>query len=372
LPGLDQFDQQRDLQLKHRVGAAKARRAWRYLPLVLAALAFSCRGGARVDELRRFPAPMSRATEPAAAAPARLPPISDEQRRKGHGECNPPDPLELGPYAMYRPLSIGRILVPQKGGHTADMGYDVLVHFHGSDAVRRILVQVTRGLVLVLVDKGNGGGGYARALKSGAAFPALRRSIEAELRHASGDPRAHIRHLAVSTWSAGEVAIDRLLQHEQAGIDAYVILDGLHAVWKRGRPHAPELDSLDPAFVERARVLSERAESGQAVFVLTHSAVDPVSYPSTTLTAHLLERQLQLTPKKLDPGADPFGQTSTIDRGALHIWSFAGKNEAAHCAQLFHIARVVSEILEPAWGTPQMDRSVPPTPLPDWEKRRRR
>ena len=89
------------------------------------------------------------------------------------------------------------------------------------------------------------------------------------------------------------------------------------------------------------------------------------------MTAHLLERELRLKPKSLDPGADPLGQISAVDRGALHIWGFAGKNEAAHCAQLFQIVRVVRDMLEPTWDTPRMDRDVPRTPVPAWEKHRR-
>lgn len=298
-------------------------------------------------------------------------PLTDELRIKGFSECNPYDPLELGPYALYRPLYMGRILIPQKGGHTADMGYDVWVHFHGSEAVRKLLVQVTRGLVLVLVDKGNGGGPYAKALRSPAIFPELRRSIEAELRHASGDERAHIRHLGVSAWSAGEVAVDKLLEQKQPGIDAFVILDGLPGGWKPGAPHLAELDTLDVAFIQHALDLAKRARTGAPMFFLTHSEVDPVTYPSTTLSARLLLRELGLKETPVDPGSERYGQLSTVDEGALHVWGFRGKDEGAHCSQLMQITRIVGDVIEPAWDTPAMDRSVPPTPLPAWERRRR-
>ncbi len=300
-----------------------------------------------------------------------LEPLTDELRVKGFGECNPHDPLELGPYALYRSLSMGRILIPQKGGHTEDMGYDVLVHFHGSVAVRKLLVQVARGTTLVMIDKGNGGGPYVRALRNPEKFMELRHSIEAELRHQSKDERAHIRHMAVSAWSAGAVAVDALLKQKQPGIDAYIVLDGLPAGYKPGAPHVPELQNLDVAFVEPELEVAKLARTGAPTFVLTHSEVVPVDGPSTTLSARLLLRGLGLTERPVDPGQEPYGQISSVDERALHVWGFRGKDERAHCAQLTQIARIVTEVLEPAWDTPPMDRSVPRTPLPAWERRRR-
>ena len=55
-------------------------------------------------------------------------PLTDELRDKGFSECNPYDPIDLGPYSFYERVSLGRMLIPQKGGHTADMGYDVVIH----------------------------------------------------------------------------------------------------------------------------------------------------------------------------------------------------------------------------------------------------
>ena len=66
-------------------------------------------------------------------------PITRELRQRGYHECYPPDPMGLGPYAPMRNLSTGHVYVPQRGGHTEDMGFDVLVHFHGLDPIRKDL-----------------------------------------------------------------------------------------------------------------------------------------------------------------------------------------------------------------------------------------
>ena len=147
----------------------------------------------------------------------RLEPLTPELRQKGFHECNPHDPLGLGPYAPYERLSLGRALIPQKGGHTSDMGFDVLIHFHGGEAVRKALVQVTRGLTLVMVDLGMGGGGYSKMLGAPSTFPHLLMSIENALKRKTGDSRAHIRHLALSSWSAGSVAINKIMEQDHTG-----------------------------------------------------------------------------------------------------------------------------------------------------------
>ena len=131
-----------------------------------------------------------------------------------------------------------------------------------------------------------------------------------------------------------------------------------------------ELDTLDVAYVDHALGLAKRARTGAPIFVLTHSEVVPISYPSTTLSARLLLRELGLQEMPVDLGPERYGQNSTVDEGALHVWGFRGKDEGGHCAQLTQLARIVTDVIEPAWDTPAMDRSVPPTPLPDWERGR--
>jgi hypothetical protein len=297
-----------------------------------------------------------------------LAPLTDTLRAKGFNECNPHDPLGLGPYSPFVRLPIGRMLIPQKGGHTPDLGYDVLVHFHGADPVRRLLVQVTRGLVLVLIDKGVGGGPYSRALASKQVFPILRRGIESALKRHSNNEAAHIRHLAVSSWSAGYAAVSKILQQEVPDIDAYVILDGLHGAWKQGARRAAEIKSLDARFIEREIELARRAQQGESTFVLTYSDVEPYTYPSTRTTAALLVHELGLKQKRRDPGKDPFGQIAELDERGLHVWGYRGGDKMGHCAQLWTMPKIATEYLERVWKTPAMDRNVEPQPLYPWKR----
>lgn len=334
------------------------------------ALATGLRAGpvAKVTSFfRRF------ATPQAAAAPARVAPereqlvaerLSDELRKKGFHECFPHDPIGLGPYTPFKNLSMGRIAMPQRGGHTPEMGYDVLIQFHGHSPVRKTFVQVARGTVYVGIDRGLGSGPYSDAFGNPDVFPALLKSIEAALKKHSGDPRAHIRHLALSAWSAGYGAVNEILKYGDDRIDAVVLLDGLHAAWNpAARSRDAGLSSLSSLPLGPTFRFAKRALRGEKLFFFTHSEVVPETYPSTRQTADLLLAELGVARTAVSPGEERFGQTSTADVKGLHVWGFRGANEHAHCSHIPHIERVLS-MLEDAWHTPAMDRSVPFTPAP--------
>ena len=295
-------------------------------------------------------------------------PLGDELRRQGYNECNTYDVLGLGPYSPYRRVYKGQIAIPQRGGHTADFGYDVLVHFHGHTAVMKTLAQVARGITYVGIDLGLGSGAYSDAFPTRAHANKLLVSITRALQEHANDPRAHIRHLALSAWSAGYGGVNELLKHISDDVDAVVLLDGLHAAWSPVSGRRGTLDAVTAGPIQPTLDFANQALEGQKLFIFTHSTIDPVSYPSTEMTAMFLEQQLGLVPLKSAPSADRYGLTSTVDRGGLHIWSYSGNDKQAHCSHIAHIEHVVRDVLEPEWNTPPMARDVAPTPAPNLGK----
>ncbi len=290
-------------------------------------------------------------------------PLTEELRRRGYNECNPHDPLGLGPYQPYTKVKFGRLTIPQRGGHSDDYGYDVLVHFHGHDPMRKILAQVSRGMAYVGVDMGLGSGPYADAFLAKESFAGFRASIERGLKKASGVPSAHIRHLALCAWSAGYGAINEILKHGDDGIDAVVLLDGLHARFDPASPPGRRQRKVLADFIEPTFRFAERAAKGEKIFIFSHSEIDPGSYPSTALTAQALLHRIGVEP--VAQQADGlFTIVSRADRNGLHVWGSKGGDELAHCAHITLIEDVLGEILEPTWHTPLMDRDVPPTPAP--------
>ncbi len=304
----------------------------------------------------------------AAAAPVlRAQPITDEMRRRGIHECNPPDPLGLGPYAPYRHVTQGRIAIPQRGAHTPDLGFDVLVHFHGADPTRKTLVQVARGVAFVAVDKGMGSGPYADAFLMKDRWPGLKASITSALRAHTGDQRAHIRHLGLSAWSAGYGAVNQIVKQDADGVDAVILLDALHGSWRFGsaeRDH-DRTSSVDLGYIAPIVEYARRAQQGEKLFVLTHSRIDPKQYPGVGITADALLHELGEQRTEVREPAGLLTQVGAVDTKGLHVWSFDGRNERTHCAHISLIARALTTVVEPAWDTPAMDRDVASTPAPE-------
>ena len=296
---------------------------------------------------------------------AELPKLDAEQltaslRKRGYHECNPHDPIGLGPYDNYRTTRArGRLLIPQKGGHTPDMGFDVLIHFHGGEPVRKTLVQVARGVTFVGVDLGINSGPYQKAFQSPGTFQVLRDSIEENLRDKTGDSRAHIRNLGLSAWSAGYGAVNEILKLSNHGVDSVALLDGLHAGFDPAFGGMNSRRPLSGLNIEPILDFAREAQRGEKLFVFTHSEVDPVTYPSTKRTADFVLSQLGIPRTPAAESNLPFALTSRADQKDFHVWAYTGGDTKAHCEHITFIAPIVRDLIEPRWDTPPMDRNVP-------------
>jgi hypothetical protein len=276
--------------------------------------------------------------------------LTPELRARGYNACYMPD-AGFGGYTHWQRVGMGHMIAPLRGGRTEDGGYDVVIHFHGREAVRRAFVEVARGVVLVGVDLGSTSAPYQRAFERAEAFTELLDRVTQGLALHSGDPRAHVRHLAVSSWSAGQGAVRKIVSQFGSRIDAVVLLDSLHSGYEPGAGHrvadAPIAGVLDYA---------GRAANGEAMLFLSHSQIVPPGYPSTTEVADHLLAALNgtRTPRQ---GTTPLGATlaSGFDRGGVHLRGYLGGDKSAHCAHVELLAEVVRDYLEPAWGTPAPD-----------------
>ncbi len=285
--------------------------------------------------------------------PRLIAPVSAELRAKGFNDCFLPDPGP-GAYLPYRPGPVGgRLFLPKEGGHTEDLGYDVLVHFHGAEPVRKTLVQVSEGLVYLGIDLGIASGPYEKAYESPQAFAYLRAGVEKMLRTHTGDERAHIRHLGLSAWSAGYGAVNAVLRHHAASVDAVVLLDGLHAGFAADKPRE-SLDSLTALHLAPTFAFAEAALRGEKLFFFSHSHVDPVDYASTARTGELLLSMLGLekTPVPEADQQNPFGLRAFVDEQGFHLRDYGGRNEHAHCAHTRYVEEPLVDLLAPAWQTP--------------------
>lgn len=264
--------------------------------------------------------------------------------------CNTPDPGD-GVYMPWsRDVSMGQILLPRGGGITPRGGFDLLIHFHGHEAVRKQFVPVGGGIVMVGIDLGIGGAAYANAFGSPNAFEDLLASIRTAVAKHHHRKRAFIRRLALSSWSAGYGAIDQILRQPVAKkIDAVILLDSLYAGYEDASRGALKERAIEP-FVEFAR----SAARGRRFMYQSHSRIRTHGYATTREVSQYVVKhiggKLRETRRK-----DRLGLwlTERFDRRGYHVRGYEGDNKAEHCGHIGIIRDVVKVHLRRRWRTPR-------------------
>lgn len=208
---------------------------------------------------------------------------------------------------------------------------DLLIHFHGDGRVARHAVdRHAASWVLFHAQWGHGSSAYGRPvgeIGAEALLDTIRRAVRARL------PNATISRIVLSGWSAGYGAIRAMIGDGTVAerVDGIMLLDGLHCSYvPEGQVLADggALDSLQMRpFLDWAR----RAADGEKSFLITHSAVFPGTYASTTETAEYLLRQLGIGRQpQLAEGPVGMQQTSVAGRGRFLVLSFAGNSAPDH------------------------------------------
>jgi len=265
--------------------------------------------------------------------------------RDGINPCNSPDPGFRGYRTWDRAPSMGQMILPKSDFVGADGQFDVVVHFHGHEPIRKEWVRVMGRTVLVGIDLGVGSGSYTNAFRSPRAFERLLSSLERGVAKATGHEKARVGRIALSAWSAGYGALQQILTQPVASrIDAVFVLDGMHTGYLGRRLDQAQLSS----FIAYAR----RASKGDEVMFISHSSIIPPGYASSTETARHLVRALGGEPRRAAPRAsDPWGMdlNSRFDRGGLHVRGFDGNDKPDHCAHIGLFRDALEVHLKPRW-----------------------
>jgi len=235
-----------------------------------------------------------------------------------------------GPYEDWIPLPVGKLLRPDPPPTDR---YVLLVHFHGAEAVRRLLGPAATGVVVAALDAGEGSQRYAQAFHGPEALDELLGAVDEQL------APARRSRLIVSAWSAGYGAVRNILEHDAERVDAVLLLDALHASYDdEGRiDHTGLLPFLRYA---------ERAQQGDALFTLTHSEITPPSFASTREVASLIIDDVG--GQRRYAGLRSMGgvalKTEFRERG-LVVRGLTGSDRAAHCAHLRLLPRSLRDLL---------------------------
>ena len=177
----------------------------------------------------------------------------------------------------WRGTSFGAYLAPKEDFADSTGGVDVIFHFHGGMLAEKEWRMTGVNAVVVSAAFGIGSNVYAAAFTDPARFGKMIDEVLASLRDAKRTGKLHARHVALVSWSAGYGSIGNILRVPKyfKMIDSVFLLDSLHAGFTPD--HGVDLKALEP-FVR----LAKDAIAQKKLFVMTHSAILPPDYASTT------------------------------------------------------------------------------------------
>jgi hypothetical protein len=269
------------------------------------------------------------------AAPSVTPPVrsSDFARSKA-------PPLRV-------PLSHALLIAP-RGCEGVSAKFDLLIHFHGAySTVEPLLMKSGIDAVYVVVNRGIGSGAYENAFARPKSLDAYLGQINAEVNRRCGGARS-VGRVALSGWSAGYGGIYRVLARsvEAARVDAVLLADGMHVGFENGR-------RVRAAAMAPFQSFAARAARDEKLMVVTHSAIVPPTYASTTATAHFLTDSLGMRREalKLDGPVAGMKRLEHAEQGSFVVDGYAGDDARAHCAQLRAIGDILWARLRVRWST---------------------
>ena len=290
------------------------------------------------------------AAAPAASAPAAAP-HPKKPRRGGVNPCMTPDP-GFGIYDGWdNGPSMGQMIMPHKGGVTKSGSFDVIIHFHGHEPIRKEFVKTAKGVVLVGIDLGIGSGAYQNAFASPHVFTNLLDSVEATVAKHAGikhakDPQA--RPLLVERGLRRDRA-DPPPAGRQEGRLAHPPRLAARRLRRRGKPHPQGRAAHALHRVRQAAPPPARRSCS-----MSHSSIIPPGYASTTEVADFVEGALKGKAKKVNRqdvlGLDMFDR---FDKGNFHVRGYTGDDKPDHCAHIGLMADIVRRHLEPRWHSPK-------------------
>ncbi len=262
----------------------------------------------------------------------------------------------------------GGVLYTPETFSSTDGSYDLLLHFHGNvKVVVENAVAAKLNAPVAVVNLGTGSAHYQDFFAIPGMYEELLDHIQAAMRR-RGLNSPHLRRVALSAWSAGYGAISNILMERKGSdpLDAILVLDGIHTGYQPGRPGELLTRRLAP-FEEAAHA----AASGDLLFSITYSEIDPPGYAGSRATAEYLlgvaqhhgkteQHELAVpTYYKLDAlrgavskqDARRLQPMADLQVRGFHVRGYRGKTRGHHMAHLFQMGATVLSELERRWSS---------------------
>lgn len=237
-------------------------------------------------------------------------------------------------------LMHGELFVPA-GYEAGEDGVHLVLHLHGAAwAAERNLVRSGERAVLVTVVLQGLSAVYAELFGKPETLPAILDEARAKLGDLSVADQPQIGRLTVTSFSAGFGGVREMLKSQEAydRIDALVMADSIHA----GFVGAPEERRVNPEHMQPFVRFAKDAAEGRKTLVISHSAIEPPTYASTTETADYIINEVGGERTKVDEQwAEGLRCTSQYQRGSLSIYGFAGETGPDHMRHLHELWRLM-------------------------------
>lgn len=247
-----------------------------------------------------------------------------------------------------------------------DGGFDVVFHFHAGQMSEREMRESGMRAVFVSCGFGIGSGPYSDMFADTFRFDRMLADITNNVAKDTGKPGVHVRRIGLVSWSAGFAAIGKILGVDRyySRIDSVALLDSLHAPYieppsraggtaggaKTAAQGAERVDVKSMASFVR---FAKDAAAGNKAMVITHSAIIPPDYASSTEATSALLTSISVRLQGADATeANGRGMTlaSRADAGNLHVRGFRGRGPKDHFKHLYLIGEVLRSWVVPRWN----------------------
>lgn len=203
--------------------------------------------------------------------------------------------FNYGPTDISLSVSGTSIISPGPDVIHSDGSVNILFFFRGGNS--SVMSKSKTNAIVVTADAGSIGGGPSRQLYGNSTFiNSTIESIITQLKQKTGRSDIHLGKLGLAGWSGGYDPIHGILEQKSQLIkqpDYVGVFDGMHHTGKNPK-------EADPKAMQTWKDMAESAAKGNSQFVVTHTAVDPVRYASSTTTSNWLVDQMNLQRKPVE------------------------------------------------------------------------
>jgi hypothetical protein len=312
--------------------------------------------------IARTPEAKAGEPEPAVAQPIALVPASIIAPSKVAPEnLVAPAPIEFG---TWKGLGFGTYLAPKADFVGSDGGFDVVFHFHAGQMAERQLKESGVNAVFVSCGFGIGSGAYASAFASPERFGRMLAEVVKNVESSTGKRGLHVRHLALASWSAGFAAVSKILGVDRyyAMVDAVILNDSLHSQYvaspsghidpngTQPRTPAQGAERVDLKMMRAFIRFAKDASEGKKAMVITHSAIIPPDYASSSEATQALLTAIEVHATAVEEaGSRNMTLTKRADAGNLHVRGFRGAGPRDHFQHLYLIGEALQSWVVPRW-----------------------